>query len=371
MKKRVFVIVVAILAVMMVFAACSTPVADTPAATPEAPATETPAQNENNDDGSTMTIGFNAGAMTNENMRLCVAGTKYEAEQEGVNFIMTESNFDPEQVMPNVNTLIMQGADMIIDFNVNAEVGGNIVDVAKENGLAGVIGCDVEYYSSNGVDRAWFMGANNQLAGELQGQAIFDYVNENKDGVLEKMVLVFSSDNGDAVKPRMGGAVDKLRELGMDIPDSDIEWIDLAGAGGSGAEGTEATREKFMGWLTANPNVHSVGVVCVNGEGAQGALAAAETVGRVEDIILSNSNVQAQYVQHVENGGAKQWIGCVSFNFEDYGKYLVPLAIDMITGANTDPSVPILIEHSFVKYDDLASYQQTRDAFIEVLSDYY
>ena len=309
--------------------------------------------------------------MTNENMRLCVTSTMYYAEQAGAEFIMTESNFDPEQVMPNVNTLIMQGADIIIDFNVNAEVGGNIVDVAKEAGLAGVIGCDVEYYSPNGVDRSWFMGANNQLVGEMCGQGIYDYVMANKDGVIEKMVLVYSSDNGEAVKPREGGAIDRLREKGIEIDDADIEWIDLAGAGGSGAEGTEATREKFMGWLTANPTARSVGVVCVNGEAAQGVLAAAETAGRIDDIILTNGNVQQQYVQHVENGGARQWIGCVSFDFDTYGSYLVPLAIDIVTGANTDSSTPILINHDFIAYDDLGRYMSEHEEFQAILATYY
>ncbi len=399
--KKLSVLVAMLLVALMIFAACSTTPAEESSAAESSSAaasesveasSEAPAESESAaaseevaedtaaesqaksdaliqtlqedaaaSDNSDVVIGYNAGTETLEFFNNVYGGLQYEADQYGAKLLYACSNFDPEQIIPKVNTLMMQGANVIIDFNVNSEIGGNIVDVVKEAGGAGVIGIDVEYFSANGTDRAWFMGANNQVAGELCGQAIANYSKEYKDGQLDMLVLFFNSENGDEVKKRMGGAIDGLAQEGIELTEDQIEWIDM---GGGGSDTTVAGKDKFTSWLTAHPDMTSVGVVGVNDETMQGVLAAAETAGRADDVILASHNVSSQFIDQVKQGGNKCWTGSVAYYPERYGEYLVPMAIAMVhADPNVDIQQKITMNHEFVTRDMVEDYEQAYDAY--------
>jgi ribose transport system substrate-binding protein len=301
-------------------------------------------------------IGYNAGTESLEFFQDVYGGMKDQAKKYGVKLLYTDSEFDATKIMSNVDTLLMQKANVIIDFNVNAQVGGSIVDEVKSKGGKGTIGVDVKYNSANGTDQSWFMGANNEVAGELCGQAIGDYVTKNKAGKLDKLVLFWNSENGDLVKKRMGGAITGLAAKGINLTDSQIEWIDM---GGGGSDTTVAAKDKFTDWLTANPNLHSIGVVAVNDESMQGVLAAAQTAGRTDDVILAAHNVGANFTQEVTNNGPACWIGDVAYYPEHYGEYLIPLAIAIAHGTAPDPTNAITMNHVFVTRDQVPAYLKT------------
>ncbi len=371
--KKITVLVVVALVALFTFAACApaapapaseAPASEAPASeapASEAPASEAPASEAPAEGGDKLIIGYNAGTETLEFFNNVYGGIKDQAAKNNVELLYAVSNFDPEQILPKIETLLMQGANVIVDFNVNAEIGGNIVDIVKEKGGKGVIGIDVEYFSGNGTDRSWFMGANNQQAGELCGIAIADYVKANKDGKLEKLVLFFNSENGDEVKKRMGGAIDGLKKSGIELAEDQIEWIDL---GGGGSDTTIAGKDKFTSWLTANPDVKSVGVVSVNDETMQGVLAAAETAGRADDVILASHNVSTQFIEQVKAGGSESWVGSVGYYPERYGEYIVPLAMDIFSGKNTDPSKLITMEHEFVTRAMVPDYEKAYNEYV-------
>ena len=393
--KKLSVLVAILLVALMVFSACSTPAAQESSAAPasseapasEAPASEAPASEEaapaesaaapaddaaasqaKSDalvaelqaeaaasDNADVVIGYNAGTETLEFFNNVYGGLKDQAAKYGVKLLYACSNFDAEQIIPKVETLMMQGANVIIDFNVNSQIGGNIVDVVKEKGGKGVVGIDVEYFSANGTDRAWFMGANNQVAGELCGQAIADYAKANKDGKLEQLVLFYNSENGDEVKKRMGGAIQGLEKAGITLAEDQIEWIDM---GGGGSDTTVAGKDKFTSWLTAHPDMTSVGVVGVNDETMQGVLAAAETAGRADDVILASHNVSSQFIDQVKQGGNACWTGSVGYYPERYGEYIIPMCIAMVHDSKlVDIQQKVTMNHVFVTRDMVPDYE--------------
>lgn len=370
--KKLTVILAVVLVVVFTLAACQSAEPAAPAAeeaaeeaaapaeeAAEEPAAEEPAADDAAEEaapaGGDLVIGLNAGTETNQFHSDVNNSIKNVAADKGIKVLYAVSEFDPAQIIPKVETLLMQGANVIVDFNVNGEIGGNIVDVVKEKGGYGVIGIDVEYISASG-DKAWFVGANNQVAGELCGKAIGDYVNEKKDGKLEYLVLFFNSENGDEVKKRMGGAIDGLKEKGIELADDQVEWIDL---GGGGSDTTIQGKDKFTAWLTAHPDAHSVGVVCVNDETSQGCLAAAETLGRETDCIFASHNVSQVFTDAVQNGTLYEgYTGSVAYYPERYGEYVVPLAQDIASGKNTDPDTKITMDHVFITQDMVADYMK-------------
>lgn len=391
--KKLSVLVAIVLAALMIFAACSTPAAQESSSAPAstaAPASESASastaaespsaapsemtaveKQQASDDaiakmkadaeagiGSTnndVVIGYNAGTESLEFFQDVYGGLKAAAEHYGVQLLYTDSEFDTTKIMSNVDSLMMQGANVIIDFNVNSEVGGNIVDEVASKGGFGVIGIDVEYTSATTGQKSWFMGANNEIAGELCGEAIADYAAANKDGKVDKLVLFWNSENGDEVKKRMGGAIIGLANKGINLTDDQVVWLDM---GGGGSDTTVAAKDKFTNWLTANPDVHSIGIVAVNDESMQGVLAAAETAGRADDCIMAGHNVGANFTQEVLNNGPACWVGDVAYYPEKYGDYLVPMCIAIAHGTASDPSLNITMNHVMVLRDMVPDYME-------------
>lgn len=366
--KKITVVVAVVLVALFAFAACSAPAAEPSASTEASAEASTEATTEASEEASepaadgdaTCVIGLNAGTESNQFHSDVNNSIKNVAAENGVEVLYAVSEFDAGQIIPKVESLLQQGANVIVDFNVNGQVGGNLIDVVKEAGGKGVIGVDVEYISASG-EKAWFMGANNQVAGELCGQAIADYALENKDGKVEYLVLFYNSENGDEVKKRMSGAIDGLKSKGIEVPEENIEYIDL---GGGGSETTIQGRDKMTAWLTAHPDAHSVGVVAVNDETTTGALAAAETLGRQEDCIFASHNVSQVYIDAALSGDLYEgYTGSVAYYPERYGEYIVPLAMDIASGKNTNPEEKITVDHVFITPDQVEEYSKAYEDY--------
>ena len=367
MKKLTLVAIIVMIGIFA-FAACGNNNAanNEPAAPaePSAPAETAPAEEAPaaGNDVSDLIVGYNEGADYIEFFQNVLGGLRFEAAQEGIGFVMVTSDFDPEKIIPNTEQLLMQGAQIIVDFNVNAEIGGNIVDVVEQRGGAGVISIDVEYFTADGTNQAWFMGINNQRAGELCGEAIAQAL-VDQDRELEYLVLFFNSENGDLVKKRMGGAIDGLASKGVNLSDDQIEWIDM---GGGGSDTTLVGRDKFSAWLTAHPDVRTVATVAVNDETTNGIYAAAETANRTQDCLLSSHNVSEQFKElaMTKPEAETTWLGSVAYHPEMYGEYVIPLAIDIFLGINTDPTQHVLMDPEWIPMADVAAYMEAFDAYV-------
>ncbi|MBT7122163.1 MAG: substrate-binding domain-containing protein [Clostridia bacterium] len=292
-------------------------------------------------------IGFNNGSITVDFLRMVGENTVEVAEREGIKIVMTESNFDAEQILPNTDNLLAQGANIIIDFNVNAEIGGNLVDYCAEKGVP-VIGVDVVYPSPTTDEVSWFFGANNQMAGETAGMGLAEGVKERWGGEIDQLVLLFNSENGPAVKLRCSEMQTGLIAGGIDVPDDKVTWIEL---GGGGSDTTVAANEKFTDWLAAHPDMTKICVGTVNTETGQGVFSAAVTSGRTEDVMLATNNNGNQTLAAWETEDAIAWLGGVVYNPGSYGEYLIPLCISILAGENPDKMTTM--DHDFLTMEDI------------------
>ena len=264
------------------------------------------------------------------------------AEREGIKIVMTESNFDAELILANVDNLLAQGANIIIDFNVNAEIGGNLVDYCAEVGVP-VIGIDVVYPSPTNDEVSWFFGANNQMAGETAGGGLAVGVKAQWGGEIEHLVLFHNNENGELVKLRMSEMQTALNDSGIDVPDSIVTWIEM---GGGGSDTTVAANAKFTDWLAAHPDSTKIVLGTVNTETGQGVFSAAVTSGRWEDCLLATNNNGNQTLAAWETPEAAMWLGGVVYNPGSYGEYLIPLTIAIMAGDNPDKITTM--EHDFL-----------------------
>lgn len=368
---KVVALIAALLTLVMVFSlvgcapAAEKPAAEEPAAeepAAEEPAAEEPAAEEPAADATTFTtevgtvynivpkdeivIGFNQGSNNVDFLRMVGDSIEEVCAREGIKFIETESNFEVEQILPNVDNLLSQGANIIIDFNVNAEVGGQLVDYCAEQGVP-VIGVDVEYPAPSG-EQSWFMGANNAMAGEVCGEGLAEAVNERWGGEIEHLVLFHNSENGPLVKLRMSEMFTGLVNSGIDITEDQITWIEM---GGGGSDTTVAGNEKFTDWLAAHPDATKICAGTVNPETGQGVFSATVTSGRQDHVILATNNNGNQSLAAWESEDAQVWLGGSAFWPGKYGEYIVPLAIDILAG--NMPDRVTTVEHEFLTADEI------------------
>lgn len=290
-------------------------------------------------------IGFNNGSTTVDFLRQVGESMVRAADKAGVKLLVAESNFDPEKILPNVDNLLLQGAQLIVDFNVNAEIGGSLVDYCGKKGVK-VIGIDVKYTGASG-EVGWFFGANNQMAGEVAGKGLAKAVKAKWGGTIEKALFFFNSENGPTVKLRMSGMIDGMKADGINVPDSMVEWIEM---GGGGSDTTLVANQKMTDWLTAHPNLHKIVVGTVNTETGQGVFSAVQSANRDKDILLATNNNGKQTLAAWELGD-NSWLGGSAYYPTQYGDYIIPLALDILAGKNPDKMQTM--KHKFLTRENL------------------
>ena len=290
-------------------------------------------------------IGFNNGSTTVDFLRQVEDSMKRAAEKAGVKLIIAQSNFDAEKIIPNVDNLMLQGAQIIVDFNVNAQVGGSLVDYCGAKGVK-VIGIDVAYTGAKG-EQAWFFGANNQMAGEVAGGGLAKAIKAQWSGQVDTLVLFFNSENGDLVKKRLTGMYDGMKAAGIALAADKVQLIDM---GGGGSDTTLVANQKMTDWLTAHPNLHHIAVGTVNTETGQGVFSAVQAANRDKDVLLATNNNGKQTLAAFALG-QNCWLGGTAYYPTQYGDYIIPLCIDILNGKN--PAKIQTMKHEFLTRAEL------------------
>jgi ribose transport system substrate-binding protein len=285
-------------------------------------------------------IGFNNGSTTVDFLRQVGESMKRAADKAGVKLIVAESNFDVEKILPNVDNLLLQGAQILVDFNVNAQVGGSLVDYCGKKGVK-VIGIDVSYTGATG-DQGWFFGANNQMAGEVAGAGLAKAIKANWSSQVDTLLLFFNSENGDLVKKRLSGMYDGMKAAGITLAADKVQFIDM---GGGGSDTTLVANQKMTDWLTAHPTLHHIAVGTVNTETGQGVFSAVQSANRDKDVLLATNNNGKQTLAAFALG-QNCWLGGTAYYPTQYGDYIIPLAIDIINGKN--PAKIQTMKHEFL-----------------------
>ena len=290
-------------------------------------------------------IGFNNGSTTVDFLRQVGESMEKSAAEYGVKILVAESNFEAEKILPNVDNLLVQGADIIVDFNVNAEIGGSLVDYCAEKGVP-VIGIDVLYTGADGAE-GYFFGANNQMAGEVCGVGLAETINANWGGEIDTYLAFFNSENGDLVRLRLAGMVDGMRKSGIKISDDQVQFIEM---GGGGSDTTLVANQKMTDWLTAHPDFHKIAVGTVNTETGQGVFSAVQAAGRDSDVYLATNNNGNQTLAAWEQGD-NMWLGGSAYYPTKYGEYIIPMALDILAGKDV-PRI-MTMEHKFLTRDNI------------------
>ncbi|MCA9904671.1 MAG: substrate-binding domain-containing protein, partial [Anaerolineae bacterium] len=121
------------------------------------------------------------------------------AEEMGnVNLVLADNRLDGATALANTENFITQGVDAIIHFQTDEAFGNVIMARARAAGIP-VFAIDIP------MPGATFFGADNYYAGQLAGEALAAWVNENWDGQADAMLILELPQSGPIPAARMQG----------------------------------------------------------------------------------------------------------------------------------------------------------------------
>jgi ribose transport system substrate-binding protein len=271
-------------------------------------------------------------------------GLESAAKQAGLELIVLDNKYDPQAALSNADTLVLRKADVVIEFQTDAQIAPALCEKFKAAGLGEkVIAIDIPHEPC-----AVFFGANNRRAGEIAGEELAKAA-KAKWGSVDKLVLLELPQSGELVRSRTDGYVDGVRKVFPDFPDSKVVKVDGKGA----LEPSLTAMRNLLPTLAGDQHLL---LGAVNDPSAVGAFRAIQSAGRQDAFLIGGQNATIEARQEICNN-SKTFIGTVGYFPEKYGQALVDLARKLHTGESTDDSV--YIEHQWVSSANIREYYPT------------
>lgn len=259
-----------------------------------------------------------------------------QAEAAGAELIVCDSAFDGAKALECVQNFKTQGVQGYLNFQLDAAAAAGI---CAEGPQVPIIAIDIEQQPC----QVSFMGANNERAGFVGGEALGNYFDENFNCEYDSFVSLEQPAAGVVNDFRMGGY-----RAGFESVCGEIQNLVQLDAGGT----TDAAQPVFTDVLTTLPGQEKIVVVGINDDVILGALAAARTADRVQDLYMSGQGADPS--AHCEIATNPNWVGDVAYFPERYGEIGIPYLIDLVNGVEVPEN--LLVPHEFVDADSIGDF---------------
>jgi ribose transport system substrate-binding protein len=261
---------------------------------------------------------------------------KAEAKVAGAKLVFCDSQLDAAKALDCAKNFKTQGVDAIINFQVDEKSSPRICAAGPK---VPTIAVDINQKPC----QVSFMGANNQRAGEIAGEAMGKYFKTNSNCEYDSVVSMQQPAAGVVNTQRSGGALSAFEKVCGKA--KNLKVVD----GGGTIEGGQ---KKFADVLTSLPGKHKIIILSLNDDMALGALAAAKSQGRTKDLYLAGQG--ADPTSHCQILNNPQWVGDAAYFPEKYGQIAVPAAIKAAKGEDVSPT--LFVPHVLINKDNIADY---------------
>jgi ribose transport system substrate-binding protein len=265
---------------------------------------------------------------------------KTAAEMGNVDLILADNRLDGATALSNTENFITQGVDAIIHFQTD-EAFGNVIMARARAAHIPVFAIDIP------MPGATFFGADNYYAGQLAGEALAKWVNENWDGKADAMLVLELPQSGPIPAARMQGMEEAYQE-NVDTPVADDMIFHL--------DSKNTQEEAFRvvsDTLPAIPEDAKIVAVTINDGTALGTIAAVEAAGRADNLMVVGQNADPSGQEEMIKENSR-YLGATAYFPENYGAQLLPRVIDALECRPVPPS--IFVEHVFISADNICDY---------------
>jgi ribose transport system substrate-binding protein len=259
-------------------------------------------------------------------VHLVTLGIQKQAKRAGVKLFVCDSREEPSIALDCAKTFKTEGVQGYLNFQSDATAAPSICAAGPQ---VPVIAIDIHQQP---CERA-FMGANNQYAGYIAGLAVGLFMKKNFGCKYDAYVSMEEPAAGLVNDQRMGGY-----RKGF------TKYCPLHNLHKENAFRIDMARTVFTDVLTSLTGRHRIVVVGINDDAIEGALAAAKTAGRVNDLYVAGQGADpSAWCEIVKN---PHWIADSAYFPERYGEIGIPNLIRLVKGEHV-PKL-LLVPHRLV-----------------------
>jgi ribose transport system substrate-binding protein len=260
-------------------------------------------------------------------VHLVSVGIKQQAKRSGATLVFCDSREQTSITLDCVKTLKTEGVQAYLNFQSDSKSSPSICAAGPQ---VPVIAIDIHQPPCETA----FMGANNSYAGYVGGTAMGLFFKKNFNCKYDSFVSMEDFAVGVVNDLRMGGyrtGFSKICGKIHGLRKENTGRIDIA-------------RTTFTDVLTALTGQHRIIVVGINDDVIEGALAAARTAGRANDIYYSGQGADPSAWCEIKKN--VHWVGDAAYFPERYGEIGIPNLIKLAKGQ----SVPkmLLVPHHLI-----------------------
>jgi len=268
-------------------------------------------------------------------VHLVTQGIQQQAQRAGAQLVFCDAQADATKALDCAKSLATQHVQGYLNFQSTSQASPSICAAGP---AVPVIAIDIHQPP---CEKA-FMGANNAYAGSLAGKAVGDYVKQKFNCQYDAYVSLQGFEVGTVNTERMGGYDKGFSSVCGSIKNERKVQADRI----------DQARTAFADVLTSLPGQHRILLVAVNDDGIEGALAAAKTAGRVNDLYVSGQGADPSAWCSIKNN--QQWLADTAYFPEQYGKIAIPYLIKLVKHQAV-PKV-LFVPHTIISAQNISQH---------------
>lgn len=266
-------------------------------------------------DDDTITVAYVQAHMTSAFRTEMIRGAEEEAERQGVELEVFDSNNVVENQNTAIETFADKGVDVIVVGSIEAASVVTAIDYALRKGVA-VIAVDLKV-DHDGISAQ--IGVDNKAGGAVIGEYIVDYANENS---LDLIAGVNIALNNESQNLRLDGFTEVFEAAGGKVVDT-VDSQNIKEQALSGSENL----------LTSHA---SLPILYATGEPSLvGSIAAVKSQNRTDDVTLFGWDLSAEGIEALDNGYVKAIANQPAF---EEGVAAIQTAVKIVKGEDFEAS---------------------------------
>lgn len=270
---------------------------------------------EGNGGDDVITVGYVQAHMTSAFRTEMIRGAEEEAERQGVQLEVFDSNNVVENQNTAIETFADKGVDVIVVGSIEAASVVTAIDYALRKGVA-VIAVDLKV-DHDGISAQ--IGVDNKAGGAVIGEYIVDYAKENS---LDLVAGVNIALNNESQNLRLDGFTEVFEAAGGKIVDT-VDSQNIKEQALAGSENLLTSHQTLpILYATGEPSL-------------VGSISAVKSQNRTDSVTLFGWDLSAEGIEALDNGYVKAIANQPAF---EEGVAAIQTAVKIVKGEDFEAS---------------------------------
>lgn len=232
----------------------------------------------------------------------------------GLKLLCRDNALNDERAMRNAQEFAEIPVNLAIIFHINERLGAKISPLLLNRGIP-IIAIDIP------IPFATYFGVPNQEAGIMAGVKLAEWIEENWNGQVDKVLALVEPRVLDVVRRRIAGTVQVLQER-IGYNPADVFYLDCGNE-------RNLSIERMIPVLQQWDGCHRIAIIGFNEESTLGALDAISLAKREADVAVVGQGADKDALVALQVPGTRL-VATTSYRPDTYGARIVDLALRML-----------------------------------------